>query len=424
MSGQPSPRRVAVDLLCHVLMARRTLDEALDDSAGFAALSGSDRAFARLLTSATLRELGRIDIGLTPLLKTPMERLDAPVAGLLRIGAAQAWCLGTPAHAAVGETVSAAHEGDDTRRAAGLVNAVLRRAVDDDRAFAASPCQAVWPEWLMNRLRESLPEAGLEALAEAHRRQPELHITAKEPAEAAAMLGARLLPPGSLALPLGPVESLAGYTEGGWWVQDAAAALPAKLLAAGPGDHVFDLCAAPGGKTLQLAATGAQVTAIDRSRPRLRRLRANLDRTSLQDRVDVIIANAETWRPEAPADKVLLDAPCSALGTLRRHPEGAWIKRPEDIARFPDIQSRLVMAAADMMREGGTLIYCVCTPLPDEGIQVIQSALESGQWHRTPFQRQEMEGFEYALTDQGDVLTLPTGEFDHDAFFISRLTRL
>mgnify|MGYP006275557079 FL=1 len=415
---------MAAELLTRILGARRTLDDALGDVAGFGAFSGSDRAFARLLTSATLRELGRIDAGLGPFLNTPIDRLDTPVAALLRIGAAQCWCLGTPAHAAVGETVAAARAGDDTRRAVGLVNAVLRRAADDRSAFDAAPAHAVWPDWLVARLRKSLTGEQLQQLADAHRRQPDLHLTARAPEKAAEDLGARRLKSGSLALPPGPVEALAGYDEGTWWVQDAAAALPAKLLAPRAGEHVIDLCAAPGGKTLQLAAAGARVTAVDRSKPRLRRLKANLARTRLAGHVDVIAANAETWRPDAPADRILLDAPCSALGTLRRHPEGAWIKRPADIARFPDIQTRLLDAACEMLGPGGTLIYCVCTPLREEGLDVIEGALGGGRWQRRPLTRDELPGFEDALTEQGDALTVPAGGDDHDAFFISRLTRL
>ncbi len=424
LSAPASPRRAGALLLARILTARRTLDDALGEIDEFGALDGSDRAFARLLVSTALRELGRLDAGLAPFLKGSIHDLDPPVAALLRIGAVQCWCLGTPDHAAVGETVAAAGQGSETRRAAGLVNAVLRRAATDRSGFDAAPAEAVWPDWLAARLRACLSAAQLEALAQAHRRAPELHLTARDPAGAARALAARMMASGSLALPLGPIESLPGYDEGEWWVQDAAAALPARLLAAGPGETVIDLCAAPGGKTMQLAANGARVIALDRSKPRLRRLAANLERTRLTGNVEIVAANAETWRPAAPVGKLLLDAPCSALGTLRRHPEGAWIKRPADLERFPDIQSRLLAAAGEMVQSGGRLVYCVCTPLPEEGGSVIERALASGAWRREPVGDDEVAGFGHALTPAGDLLTVPGGTEDHDAFYIARLTRL
>lgn len=424
MSEPLSPRRVAALVLVRILTARRTLDKALEDVPEFGALDGPDRAFARLLASTVLRELGRIDKGLAPFLKSPIERFDPAVAALLRVGAAQCWCLGTPAHAAVSETVAAARQEGATRRAAGLINAVLRRAARDRKAFDAAPEPSVWPDWLVERLRGSLGDEGLVRLAAAQRRMPELHITARDPEAAARTLDARIMASGSLALPVGAVEGLAGYADGAWWVQDAAAALPARLLDVSEGEPVVDLCAAPGGKTMQLAMAGACVSAIDRSKPRLKRLAANLERTQLSGRVSTFTANAETWRPGTPVGKLLLDAPCSALGTLRRHPEGAWIKRPEDIARFPDIQSRMLAAAADMLIPGGRLIYCVCTPLRAEGEEVISAALDTGRWRRDPPGKSDLPGFEHALTAAGDLLTLPEAGEDHDAFFIARLTRL
>ena len=225
-------------------------------------------------------------------------------------------------------------------------------------------------------------------------------------------------------------------------MQDPAAALPARLLMACASDDpdksgivmdksdmvmgkpseitAIDLCAAPGGKTLQLCAAGLNVIAVDRSKPRLKRLEENLERTGLS--AEVIAADAETWRPETPADLLLLDAPCSALGTLRRHPEGAWIKRETDIARFPDVQYRLLKAATEMVRPGGTILYCVCTPLKAEGVDVVERAIADGLVTRQPVTPEELAGFTDCLTDSGDVLTLPAKDAEHDAFFMSRLT--
>jgi 16S rRNA (cytosine967-C5)-methyltransferase len=225
-------------------------------------------------------------------------------------------------------------------------------------------------------------------------------------------------------------------------VQDPAAALPAKLLMAGASDGpdksgivmdksgmvmgkspeitAIDLCAAPGGKTLQLCAAGLNVVAVDRSKPRLKRLEENLARTGLS--AAIITADAETWRPETPADLLLLDAPCSALGTLRRHPEGAWIKRETDIARFPDVQYRLLKAATEMVRPGGTILYCVCTPLEAEGADVVARAIAEGLVTRLPVTPEEAPGFADSITDHGDVLTLPGEGAEHDAFFMARLS--
>jgi 16S rRNA (cytosine967-C5)-methyltransferase len=247
-----------------------------------------------------------------------------------------------------------------------------------------------------------------------------LHLTAaRDPAALSALIGGPLLVSGSVEATGGAIEEIPGFADGQWWVQDQAAALPAKLLAAKPGERVLDLCAAPGGKTLQLAATGAAVTALDRSAPRLDRLHENLARTGLT--AEVIVADGETWSPEAPFDKILLDAPCSALGTLRRHPEGAWIKTEADVARFPAVQARLLAAATRLLAPGGTLVYCVCSPIAAEGRDVVNAALTSASLIRVPVSATECPGFEDCITPEGDVLTLPGPARDCDAFYIARL---
>ena len=183
-------------------------------------------------------------------------------------------------------------------------------------------------------------------------------------------LGAAILPTGSLRrTEAGPVKSLPGFADGAWWIQDAAAALPVTLLGPLAGKAIIDLCAAPGGKTAQLAAGGAAVTAVDRSAKRFERLTGNLTRLNLA--AETVTADATQWQPSAPADAVLLDAPCSATGTIRRHPDVAWLKTPEDMAKLVDLQARLLRAAVAMTRSGGTLIYCTCSLQPEEGPQQI-----------------------------------------------------
>ncbi|WP_112062520.1 RsmB/NOP family class I SAM-dependent RNA methyltransferase [Hyphomonas pacifica] len=422
MSGALS-RRAAAELLMLTLDSRRTLDEAMVRSESFNALEGSDRGFARVMASATLRELGRIDAALSPLLSRPLEATSPAIRALLRVGAIQLWRLETHAHAAVSETVEAAKDWPDARSGGGFLNAVLRRAADMSAPLDDLPASEIWPNWLAARFEADLGANATRAFAAHQLNEPPIFLSAKTSAEDVAIAtGGEVTDSGSVRLESAMIEALPGYEDGYWWVQDAAAALPAQLLNAGSGDAVIDLCAAPGGKTLQLAATGARVTAVDRSRPRLERLRENLQRTGLT--ADIIAANADEWRPQERASKLLLDAPCSALGTLRRHPEGAWIKREAEIDRFPTAQARLLVSAADMVSPGGTVIYCVCTPLKAEGFDIVARAILDGLYERFAITEAEIPGFEACLTPEGDLLTLPAPGAGHDAFYIARLKRL
>ena len=418
-------RLAAAQLLMTVLEEGRTLDEALADTDRFDKLKGPDRGFARAMVSAALRHLGRIDAGLAPFLDRPLETAPPPSRALLRVGAAQSWILDTPDHAVVGETVAAAKKWPRAQRATGFLNAVLRKAVADRSAFDAAPIQSIWPEWFQSSLHETLGEAATAQLAEAQLQTPVTYLTGKkiDPEVLAKQVGGTVVGTYSVQIDTSDLESLPGYSEGDWWVQDIAATLPARLLNADKQDNVLDICAAPGGKTLQLAAAGASVTAIDRSKPRLKRLKQNLWRTGFKGDVEVIQADATTWRPPTPVDKILLDAPCSALGTLRRHPEGPWIKAETDVKRFPDIQERLLRAAVEMLKPGGTLIYCVCSPLPHEGVDLVERVLADTPLTRARITPQEVPGFESGISAVGDLLTLPNGKFQHDAFYISRLQR-
>ncbi|MFN4024582.1 MAG: RsmB/NOP family class I SAM-dependent RNA methyltransferase [Hyphomonas sp.] len=421
MSGA-SARLAAGHLLHLVLDKRRTLDEALAADEAFNALEGADRAFARAIASSALRHLGWIDKAVAPLISRPLNATGAEIRALIRAGAAQLWFMDVPAHAAVSETVEAARQWPPARSGGSFLNAALRRVSETPSpALTMSPL-ALWPDWLAARLGSAYGREAAERLARAQLQEPALHLSAKSaPARVAEMTGGALLADGTVELDSGSVEHIPGYEAGDWWVQDAAARLPARLLDPKPGERILDLCAAPGGKTLQLAAAGAEVTALDRSRPRLERLKENLARTGLH--AEVIVADGEAWQPPAPFPKILLDAPCSALGTLRRHPEGAWIKTQADAARFPVVQARLLAAAAAMLAPGGTVVYCVCTPLPAEGADIAEAAIKQGGLIRQPVAPAEIPGFEPCLTDAGDVLTLPRPDRRHDAFYIARLTR-
>ena len=420
-----SARQAAADLLVGVLDRGLALEDALDTTASFAALEGRDRAFARALTGATLRRLGAIDSVLGQFLQRPLPESAAHGRAFLRLGAAQLLVLDTPAHAAVGETVESANTMREAHGFAKLINAVLRRVAREGPALlAATPPGADLPAWLFTRWRATYgDEAKTIALALHH--EPPLDLTVKCDAPGwAERLGGAVTPTGSVRLPsYANVETLPGFGEGVWWVQDAAAALPARLLGDVRGKRVLDLCAAPGGKTLQLAAAGAHVTALDRSADRLERLRQNLGRTKLD--AEVICADAVEFRADTPFDAVLLDAPCSSTGTLRRHPDVAWLRRPDDIRSLSALQAKLVAATAPLLKPGGALVYAVCSLEPEEGPGIAANAAKKG-WRRAPILPNEIAGAGEFITADGDLRTLPSqwGEIGGlDGFYAVRLVR-
>ncbi|MPY72964.1 MAG: methyltransferase domain-containing protein [Alphaproteobacteria bacterium] len=425
--NQPAPadsRQVALDLLDAVLLKRRALDAAISSHSGFGGLSARDRAFARLLAATVLRRLGEVDAALAPLLERPLAPGAARVMNALRIGAAQRLFLDTPPHAAVDTTVRLL----DGRLSGfkGLANAVLRKVAAPAETLDAARLDT--PDWLWRSWVSAHGKEAAAGIAAAHLAEPPLDLTVARDAETwRERLQATLLPTGSLRRPIGGDPSaLPGYDEGAWWVQDAAAALPARLLGPIAGRRVIDLCAAPGGKTAQLAAAGAEVTAVDRSPARLARLGENLRRLRLD--AQVVEADAATWRPDRPADAVLLDAPCTATGTIRRHPDIARIKTPGDVARMPAVQDRLLRAAVEMTAPGGCLVYATCSLQPEEGPDRIAALLREGAPVRLDgISATELPGLSSAIRPDGTVRTLPCHwkEFGGiDGFFIARLQRV
>ncbi len=422
------PREVAHALLDAVLRDRRPLDEALAGSAGFSALSERDRALVRHLTATTLRRLGQIDALLAGLLERPLPDRAASARNALRLGAADILFLRTPAHAAVNEAVGLLCT-PAARRYRGLANAVLRRLA---REGGASPreqdaARLNTPDWLWRSWVDAYGTETARAVAEAHLAEPPLDITAaSEPDEWARRLEAEILPTGGLRRAPAPVETLPGFREGGWWVQDAAAALPARVLLAGlDGAHVADLCAAPGGKTAQLASAGARVTALDISPARLERLKENLARLRLT--AELVEADLLRWTPPTPFDAVLLDAPCSGTGTIRRHPDIARNKTADDVARMAALQRALLDAAAKAVRPGGRLVYAVCSLQPEEGPEAVDAFLSAApDFRRLPVKVGEIAGIEDFLTPEGDLRTLPCHFPERggiDGFHVSRLER-
>jgi 16S rRNA (cytosine967-C5)-methyltransferase len=412
--------------LVAVLDEGRTLADALAQVQSFEALSGRDRAFARAIATTTLRRLGGIDAVLAQFLQKPLPETAAHGRAMLRIGAAQLLAMDTPPHAAVGETVAAANSMRQSRGFAKLINAVLRKVDNAGRTlFAAQPPGTDLPAWLFTRWRASFGTDAANAIALALRDEPALDFSVKADAAAwAARLKAQITPTGSLRLANGEaIETLAGFSEGAWWVQDAAAALPARLLGAVAGQSVLDLCAAPGGKTLQLAAAGAKVTAVDRSEQRLERLRDNLSRTGLEAKV--FARDALELRVKTAFDAVLLDAPCSSTGVLRRRPDVAWLRRPSDIRTLSQLQIQLIDAARALVKPGGALVYAVCSLESEEGAAIAQHAIKNG-WIRKPIARGEIKGADAFITAEGDLRTLPShwGEIGGlDGFYAVRLLR-
>jgi 16S rRNA (cytosine967-C5)-methyltransferase len=356
-------RHAALDLLTAALGRKAGLEAALDGAA-LAGLAPQDRAFARALAMTTLRHLGPIDQALGRCLQRPPPE---PVRMILRLGAAQLFHLDTPAYAAVNSSVTLAETVRGAQSFKPLINAVLRR-LGRDGPVESGPADLA-PPWLFARWRASYGEDNARAIAARIADEPLADLTPRDPAEAAALaetLEATVLPGGSLRREgRGRIEEWPGFAEGRWWVQDAAAAIPARLLGAGPGESALDLCAAPGGKALQLAAAGAKVTALDRSAVRLARLGDGLHRTGLA--AEMVVADAEAWPDERAFDAVLLDAPCTSSGTFRRNPDVLWTLRPGDVAKLAQIQSRLLDAAAGRVRPGGRLVYCVCSLETEEG---------------------------------------------------------
>jgi 16S rRNA (cytosine967-C5)-methyltransferase len=428
-------RRIAADILDGVLHKHRTLDDQLEGAAahpGLKTLSDRDRALMRRLVATILRRLGTLGHILSRLLDRGVPT-DAPRAqSALLIGAAQILWMDVPDHAAVDLSVRMVQSDRRAAKYAGLVNAVLRRCAREGQPLidevAAQTLDV--PPWLMARWTAHYGETAAKEIAVALSHEPSLDLTVKSEADAwATRLHGEVLPTGSVRTLLqGSVTMLPGFNDGQWWVQDAAAALPARLFGDLTGKRIVDLCAAPGGKTAQLVQMGAQVTAVDRSPNRVARLRENLARLSLE--AETVVSDGTEY-PGAGFDGVLLDAPCSSTGTIRRHPDVAWLKQESDIAMLTTLQRRLLQKAASLLRPGGTLVYCTCSLEPEEGEQAIADLLANdSSMRRAPADASEVAGLAEIITAEGDLRTLPS-HLPHadprlgglDGFYAARLIK-
>jgi 16S rRNA (cytosine967-C5)-methyltransferase len=431
-------RKIAADVVDGVLHKHRTLDDQLDGAGahpGLKHLADRDRALMRRLVATTLRRLGTLGHVLSRLLDRGIPT-DAPRAqSALLIGAAQILWMDVPDHAAVDLSVRLVQADRRAAKYAGLVNAVLRRCAREGAGLVdevnGQPLDVA--PWLLARWAAHYGEGIAQEIAAALGHEPSLDLTVKsESAQWANRLHGEALPTGTVRTLLhGSVTMLPGFAEGQWWVQDAAAALPARLFGDIAGRNIVDLCAAPGGKTAQLAQAGARVTAVDRSPARMARLKDNMGRLQLE--VGTVVSDALEWEPAESGgfDGILVDAPCTSTGTIRRHPDVGWLRQEADVATLSALQTRLVRKAAALVKSGGMLVYCTCSLEPEEGEQIIEGLLaaETGL-RRLPISPSEVAGLSDIVTPAGDLRTLPC-HLPHqdprlgglDGFYAARLVR-
>ena len=431
--GLPA-RRAAVELLDAVLTKKRPLGEVLSRSLDVGPmfdLPQRDRALARAIVATSLRRKGQLDIVIDRFLERGLPEKAGTLYPILLSGAAQLVFLKTPPHAVIDLAVTLAQYDTRARRYDKLVNAVLRRVSEHGEAIAAAldAPRVNTPDWLWARWERVWGEPRTRAIAEANLVEAPLDLTVKDdPVGWAEAVTGRVLPTGSVRLlPKGRIESLPGYPDGAWWVQDAAAALPARLLGDVSGKRVADLCAAPGGKTAQLAFAGASVVAVDNSNARIKLLAENLSRLGLE--AEMVVADATIWDPGERFDAILLDAPCSSTGTIRRHPDIPYAKSAKDMAPLAALQARLLDNAASLLKPGGALVYATCSLDPEEGEAQVAALLGRNDALRLdPISPGELGGEADWIWPSGCLRTFPyqlkldTPEWSGmDGFFAARL---
>lgn len=438
IAGLPT-RMAAARLLAAVVEARTSLDGLTDHEHGhpqFRALDMRDRSLVRAILNAALRHRMAISELIASRLERPLPTNATTLQHLLHVGAAQILFLDVPDSAAVDLAVSHAKSDPRTARFAGLVNAVLREiSRRKERALPAvlaSTDDA--PDWFRTRLVAAYGEDKTNHILQMHRLEAPLDLTVKSDAPGWALkLNGIVLPTGSVRIERlnGAVTELEGFADGEWWVQDTAASLPARLFGNIAGSSVADLCAAPGGKTAQLVLAGGSVTAVDTSRNRLRRLEANLQRLRMDAKI--VEADITEWKPDAKFDAILIDAPCSSTGTVRRHPDIVWTKGTADIEKLATVQRRLLDAAIEMLKPGGRIVFSNCSLEPLEGENLIAALLEDRADTVTsdPLLPGEFEWADAFLTPQGWLRTTPA-DLDlgnpaisgMDGFFAARLKKI
>ncbi len=429
-------RRVALQILGTVLDKKQPLDQALDKSQGLRDLGDTrDRAFVRMMVTTLLRRLGQVDDLIKRAASDPSKDIKPPLLKhILRLGITQLVFMDVPDYAAVNTSVEIAIE-NKLGKTKGFVNAVLRNIARQGKNWTTQQDipRLNTPEWILQEWVKDYDLATAIKIGEAHIIEPALDLTLKTQDREnvdywKSHLQGEVLPNGSLRIAkAGRIEDLQGYNAGAWWVQDIAASLPATLFGDLAHKQIADVCAAPGGKTAQLAAQGAHVTALDRSARRLVRFRENLERLNLLTHVQTEAADASVWSPKAELDGVLLDAPCTASGTIRKHPDMPWIKDISDLKTLVSHQRQILQNMAQHIKIGGVLIYCTCSLFKAEGEDQIDAFLaEHKNFDRAPIAKEELGGMSEMITKTGDVRALPfhlqtLGGMD--GFYISRLVR-
>jgi 16S rRNA (cytosine967-C5)-methyltransferase len=432
--GLPA-RQAAAKLLAAVVDARTSLDGLTDDENGhpaYRALEARDRSLVRAILISALRFRGTIAAAITAQLDRPLPGNALTLNHVLHVAAAQILFLDVPDRAAVDLAVEQAKADPRTRRFDGLVNGVLRSIGRRKDAILSESTAPDAPDWFVQRLTQAYGEERAAAILAAHRVEAPVDFTVKDDAAGwAEKLGGVVLPTGTVrvARPEGAISALPGYAEGQWWVQDPAAALPALIMGDIKGLRVADLCAAPGGKTAQLIQAGAEVTAFDISRSRIKRLRANLERLDME--AEVIEADIASFEPTDLFDAVLLDAPCSSTGTVRRHPDVLWTKSPEEIAKLAGVQLRLLGAAVALVKPGGLIVFSNCSLDPSEGEELVDQALaDHPDLELEPIAAGALPALDGFISPRGMVRTTPADLPNDDpalggmdGFFAVRLRR-
>ena len=418
-------RIIAFDILTAVEDGVQ-LDKALTAHDGMAQLEGRDHRFVKLLATTYLRRRGQIEKILSPLMARRPFGAQASANIILGIGAAQLLFLKTSAHAAVNSTVELMRQAG-FERLCGLANAVMRRLTRDGEALlAATHDTENLPDWLRRSWHHYWGKAETNTIAGLAMLPPPLDISVSKDATTwAKKLDGTVLNGQTIRREFdGDPTQLSGFAEGAWWVQDAAAAVPARLLGQLGGKRVIDLCAAPGGKTAQLIAAGANVTAIDSNRKRLDRLRRNLKRLNMPAKL--VLSDGRIFVPDAPVDAILLDAPCSATGTIRRRPDIMGRRSSADITSLQTIQWELATTALTWLKPVGQLVYATCSLQPEEGEDVIAAILAAagGRYTLDPITPAEAGLFARSITETGCLRILP-GTYEDvggvDGFFVARL---
>lgn len=430
-------RLIAAKILAAIIKQKKSLDGLLDKKSGhpgFLKLPPLDQNLCRAIILASLRHHIAIEKQLQGYLKNPLPAKADALSFLFHISAAQILYLNIPSHAAIFLAVEATKKDPRLRRFTALVNAILRQFAKDGEKFPLkdSPL-TLTPEWFIRLLKLQYDSETIKAIICAQNHQPPLDITVKDnPSFWAQKLNALIVSGNSLRLKEKNlnITELPGFSEGAWWVQNTASAIPAQLMPNIQGKNVADLCAAPGGKTAQLILQGANVTAIEKVETRAQRLKENLDRLQLKAKIH--IADLLTYSPKENFDAVLLDAPCSSTGTIRRHSDILWNKDLKDIEQLAQLQYQLLVRAIKFTKPGGTIIFSNCSLAPQEGEELIEKILQTYENIRlSPLSGEEFPKFKDFLTKDGYLRTHPAS-FSHanplfagmDGFFAARLIKI